>query len=855
MMTESEQETLLRSRQHEWLVTTGGDTIIPDINGRHFSRVADSSVTSKKTGLNDSPAMRVLSRHFGKALHAEDCLYVLIGSDSGELIRFLATAHPRPRGTRWIVIEPREIHDLVITKPGIDEFLDEFIQLIPLDEWEETAELLQINAYFRIDGVRLERSLGALDAVDPAYVELTAHFDNHLTARRFEAQINDVAPFIKEHALSAVNFDGSASRLKDLFQGKRCVVLAGGPSLDLHLDWLINNRHSLFIIAVSRISGRLLEVGLIPDVVTHIDPKDKMLATTRQMHDFPSSVLLVTGSHPHSGLANRWPHAHLCIGALVPWFDQTLNSNITARATGPTVTHMSVQLAGIMGFGEVIFAGLDLCHSATGHTHARGSEEASVGPTFESGVIPVDTNSGTKAWTTPVFFSGIKGMEMLAQTTPHIRLINISEQAAAINGVDYVPRTRLDLTTPAFDRTALDEVIADIRSSEKKTEWLNTLFQSANELSDELLKVGNLAQLGLESNQAFFNAMNAHRQKRHKRRMKAIDRMLAHKLPRAAKLAQLAALRAIRSTDLPHDFFELSKKQAESLGNRYYAAIQREAIDLRKTLDTMMARIETRLMEVSGNHDCHNLATRYLEYGEPERAHWPTTHRHCSQEDMSDVRAAYDSKLQAVMEEQAKTNQKSRSPRASLRLIERLFSIRDSSALESLVASLNAHELRDISTPYAHYGLGLLHELEGTLTSALESYRRALDTAAMDDDQVLLEHALLRIAAIQIGQAKPYDAVDALTLAAEINPALWQMQARLALLNNDAETGIKGLSRHLEVFPSDAEKVKQLIRLFVALKIPEGLMFCEQYLDFCSAANRLELETMLKEAKKSLDKA
>lgn len=852
MSTENQQEQLLASRQRQWLVTTGGDMIIPDINGRHFSRPPSAAAEGETIGPDNSPAMRVLDRHFRKSLHAEDCLYVLIGSDSGELIRFLATAYPQPRGTRWIVIEPRDIYDLVITKPGIEQFLDEFIQLIPFEEWEQTAELLQINAYFRIDGVRLDRSLGALDTVDPAYVELIAYFDNQLTARRFEAQINDIAPFIKEHALSAVNFDGPATKLRGLFEGKQCVVLAGGPSLDEHIEWLKSRRDGLFIIAVSRISGRLLEVGLIPDVVTHLDPKEKMLSTTRQMHDFPGSVLLVTGNHPYSGLANRWPHIHLCIGPLVPWLDTTLNAEITAHAKGPTVTHMSVQLANIMGFEEVIFAGLDLCHSESGHTHASGSDEANVGPTYESGMIPVETNRGTKAWTTPVFFSGIKGLELLAQSMPHIQFVNISEQAAAIAGVDYRPRSDIDATGQAFDRRPLDEALDEIGSSGRKADWLETLHESAESVADELLKVGNLAQLGLESNQAFFNAMNADRRARHKRRMKAIDRMFAHRLRRAAKLSQLAALRAIGSTDLPHDFFDLSRAQAESLANRYYAAIQHEALALRKTLGTMMVRIQTRLMEVSGDHDCRALAGRYLEYAEPEREHWLTAHRQCRPDDVAEVRSAYERKLQAVIDEQARINQKSRSPRASLRLIERLFSIQDTAALSNLISSLQTHEQLEISTPYAHYASGLLRELQGAPASGVESYRDALDTASLDEDQVLIEHTLVRIAFNQIGQDAPAEAVDALKIAAEINPALWQMQARLALLNNDAEAGMVALTRHLEFFPSDVDKIKQLIRLFVALEIPNGIDFCEQYLPYCDSTDRVQLETLLEEARNSL---
>ena len=51
-------------------------------------------------------------------------------------------------------------------------------------------------------------------------------------------------------------------------------MLGAGPSLDTSIGWLLERREDLFVIAVSRISGKLRRLGIRPDVVVAIDPLD-----------------------------------------------------------------------------------------------------------------------------------------------------------------------------------------------------------------------------------------------------------------------------------------------------------------------------------------------------------------------------------------------------------------------------------------------------------------------------------------------------------------------------------------------------------------------------------------------------
>lgn len=838
----------------EWLQTQQGDWILPSINARHFgSKPSDAKVPVDSE--SKSRAQSVLAEHFGDRLHQEDRLYIIIGSDSGQLLRYIREHVPLPRGSRWLVIEPSDILQTLRQNPLVDAYCDDFVQLVDFDDWQEQATMLQLSAYFRIDGVRLERSLGALDGTDPQYVELTAQLDAHLTAERFRttAELN-LAPFIEPSILSAPNFHGGIDRFDSLFPDRSAVIIAGGPSLDDQIDWLIEHRHALFVIAVSRVSGRLQEVGITPDIVVTVDPFPISLTVSRQMFDFPEQTVLMTSSHPYPGITNRWPHTLFCTGPLVPWEDSSVNDRYALPSAGPTVTHMAAQLAAHMGFSEVVFCGLDLCHTSDGRTHAAGSSEAAAGPIMDFSALPVTTNRGDWAWTTPDYFAGIRAMSAIADQSPAVRFVNPSARAAAIEGVEHIALEDIGVPATAFDRQPLDRIREDDNPDARRAQ-LDTLADSLETIEDDLEKVANLAQLGLESNQAYFNLTHPARQKRHKRRMQAIDRLFDGRFRRAARLAQQAAKRAILRTALPHDFFALERRQAEELANQYYDAIREEARRLVGTLKLARERVTTRLMEATDDVSVDELARRYLEFDEPERVRWLEANRgDATSPQVEQARSAYASFIDGLLERDRERHHRKRSPRASIRQVERQFSSRRRDALASLADSLNRHQDAETARPYAHYAQGLKHELDGELLMAAEEHAKVIEQVAdTSKDSILLEHVLLRLTHINIEANDQSTALSALQAAANINPNHWRLVARLALLENDAETGITALTRHLEHFPSDAERVKQLVRLFVALGIPDGLEFCNQYLAYCPANDRTQLESFLAEAKKAID--
>lgn len=837
------------SLRPELVQTTTGDWIFPALNGLHFN-----APTGQPPEAGQSVAQAALKQHFGRRLHQQDRLYIIIGSDSGQLIRFIQEQAPLPRGSRWVFIEPQGLADALHQSPAVAALLDDYVQLITPEQWAETAELLLLNDYFRINGVVFERSLAALDHPTPDYLELVDRFDAELTRIRYVTTANlGTAPFLGAQLANTPSFFANLVPLKGIFKGKKALILAGGPSLDDQIDWIKTHRARLFLIAVSRISARLLAADIHPDLIATVDPYPVSLTVSRQMFEFDPQTILVAGNHAYPGIVNRWPHRLLHTDRLLPWDDKPptteemapeppINPTDNLVSVGPTVTHTCVMMATYLGFSHVAFAGLDLCHSPDGQTHAQGSSEAAAGPLLDYTAVKVTTNSGQTAWTTPDYFAGIETLEGMAKhlAPQGVTLINPSAHAAVIKGVEYLPLEEIDWPEEEFDRSPLDEALA--QPSQAVVAHLTRLRTSLTEMEKDIRKIERLAQLALESNRAFFNMINPARQSLHQRRMRAIDRLMRSRLPAAEDLVKTMAHRELVATDLPHDFFALDAQQAEALAHRFYSSIQQAAKTLQPIFANIDYRIETRLMEQDRQQDPTAILARYAHSDESERTLWLAVNWQLPAEVAAAGAAHYEKKLNALIEADKKRNEDRRAPKASLRLAEMHFTQHNQTALAALERALGQHPDTEHAPPYAAYIQGLLAELNQNPLQAMQAYEQVLNQANAAHDQQLLDHCLLRVSVVSLELGDPLQANQALETAALFNPSHWALSARLATLREDYARAIESYSHYLARFPGDAIRIMQLARIFRTLDSQEGLQQCLTLIPFCQPSEQPRLQ-------------
>ncbi|OZA81019.1 MAG: hypothetical protein B7X64_03555 [Halothiobacillus sp. 39-53-45] len=830
--------------------TAAGDWIFPELNALHFAMVRPTAQPNNTQSTNH--ALQVLDAHFHQHLHSQDQLYILVGSDSGQLIAFVQSKSPLPRGSRWLFIEPEPYAEVVRQTPAIAALLDDYVHLATPETWEETANQLLINAYFRINGVVFERSLAALDHPTAAYLSLVDAVDAKLTQQRFAVVSNmGSEPFITAQLVNAVNFYHDCRTIKGLFKGKKALILAGGPSLDAQIDWIKAHRPQLFLIAVSRISARLLAVGIQPDLIATVDPYPLSLTVSRQMFDFDHRCILVASNHAYPGIVNRWPHRVLYTDMLLPWVESkpeeheeswvALNSEHNLSSAGPTVTHTCVALAAYLGFTEIAFAGLDLCHAPNGQTHASGSSETAAGPLLDFSAIKVITNLGNTAWTTPDYYGGIEAIEHLARALKPqgVRLINPSPDAVAMEGVAFTPLADLDWPREPFDRSALDAAIKSQPADHIAR--LERLELACSTMATQVKTVEVLAQMAMEANRAFFHGVNPARQKLHKRRMRAIDLLLRRDYPAAEMLVKQMAKRDILTTDLPHDFLALDAQQAEHLGLRFYASLVKATQTLHPLFERVADRLHTRLLEQKKSVSVDDLLARYIQHNEPERALWLRVNWHLDPAATTQADQMFEQTLDQLIAYDIKRNQEKREPKAGLRLAEMHFSQKNPLALETLIHALGSHPDTAYAAPYQHYLQGLQAELTQEPGQAMTYYEQVITTAEPTRDALLLEHCLLRVSAISLAAGEALQANQALDTAAQLNPNYWRLAGHLAELRGDMPHAIEALAQHVQLFPGDAPRIKQLAELFKKLGSIEGIKQCLNLLPFCPATQRDEL--------------
>ncbi|MGE4355475.1 6-hydroxymethylpterin diphosphokinase MptE-like protein [Halothiobacillus sp.] len=849
----------------ELIQTAFGDWIFPELNALHFA-APHPDAFQHGNQKSKSHALNVLSGYFNGHLHAQDRLYIIIGSDSGQLIKYVQTLDPLPRGSRWLFIEPEPYARILQQTPAISDLLDDYVHLATPETWEETANQLLIDDYFRIGGVIFERSLAAFDHPTSTYLSLVDTLDAQLTQRRYAVVANmGNEPFIAAQIANAVNFYHDCSGIKNIFEGKKAIILAGGPSLDSQIDWIKAHRQQLFLIAVSRISARLQAASIQPDMVVTVDPFPISLTVSRQMFDFDHRCILVASNHAYPGIVSRWPHRLLYTNTLLPWIEKKpedsqdswvpLNPTQNLNSVGPTVTHTCVVLAAYLGFKEIAFAGLDLCHSPEGLTHASGSSEASAGPLLDFSAIKVTTNLGHLAWTTPDYFGGIGALENLARLlgSQGVKLFNPSPNAVAIKGVAFTPLEAIDWPIVPFDRSALDTAIKS--TTAERIAHLERLKTTYRKMADDVRSVEQLAHLGIEANRAFFHGVNPKRQQMHNRRMRAIDRLLRRRYPEAESLVKAMAKRNILAADLPHDFFALDAKQAERMGFKFYASLTTAAKTLHPIFEQTLNRLETRVAELDRSLIIDEILERYIKFDEPERALWLAINWHLDPASVLKAEKIYAQNLEKQIEDNLKANQEKRHPKASLRLAEMHFSQQNNAALEALIRALANHPDEEQAGPYWNYLQGLHAELKHNPAQAMEHYEQVITTAEPERDALLLEHCLLRVSSISLLVGNHIQANQALGTAAQLNPNHWKIAGHLAELRGDMPHAIEIYIKHLQLFPGDSSLIYRLAHLFKNSGSVEGIRECLSLVDFCTPAQqeqlREKLSSMISEMTKS----
>ncbi|MCR4691019.1 MAG: DUF115 domain-containing protein [Lachnospiraceae bacterium] len=160
--------------------------------------------------------------------------------------------------------------------------------------------------------------------------------------------------------------------VRNAFQGKKAIIVAGGPSLDLNIHLLKDLPEGYIILAVGTVFRKLMAQGIRPDYVIVTDPSNPI---AHQFEGFwESDVPLLLMSTVYMGLTMRYkgPKYLLCQEGHEKAEELAATENLPLFLTGGSVTTTALDVCIRLGCSDIAFIGLDLAYT-NDRSHATGT--------------------------------------------------------------------------------------------------------------------------------------------------------------------------------------------------------------------------------------------------------------------------------------------------------------------------------------------------------------------------------------------------------------------------------------------------------------------------------------------------
>ncbi|MGE6450818.1 6-hydroxymethylpterin diphosphokinase MptE-like protein [Shewanella baltica] len=572
---------------------------LPSINRRTFESIDSKTIYDK---------------NFKNGFSNKDNLNIIIGMDSGLLANYVLEADI-PEGSKFVFIELSSVLPLLVI--DIPSNLQK--KLIITDELgiDELFSQNDIKLYFTKGQYHLFSSLSVASRHIDDYNTLFNSVESKLQKESFKNQIDSTQKlFIHAQLDNIADNHTQAKILRSTFNGKTCIIIAGGPSLDKSIDWIKENQHNLYIICASRIAGKLVSLCIKPDIVVSVDPQEISFNVSRGMFDLSDNTLLVHSYHVCPKILSQWRGKCLYMGQRLPWDDKNDKDNIAT--IGPTVTNSSVRLAIEMGFSRVLLSGVDFCYSKSGYSHASGTPEASLGPCLGHNTVWVETYEGYPAETLLQLRHAMESLEQEAKAYPEVAIINLSSSAAKVQGtictepndihLDILGGKSINNISFKNSKDDLLNVATECIKAKNDIEIIFTLVKKAKNLSKKLSLNSKLSAKKIDE-------------------INKIENLINKKHSKIASLAKFYGYLEFSSFLTTKDTETWTQSHINDMTIKYYNAFSYICEVLKILIGNAYNKIQFRLSEME-NTPLTELAVRWKKENQPGRSLiWQKMHK------------------------------------------------------------------------------------------------------------------------------------------------------------------------------------------------------------------------------------
>lgn len=793
--------------QNQW-----GEKYIEELNRNDFSAIQSAEF---------------FDRVFSFDLATENTCFVVCGSDSGLLLSWIRK-QTIGRGSHIAVIENDEVYDAVAPLyRGIlaqNEPVSQKISASPFgsqlslhkySQWQE--EVLSHPENNWLIGGSTEVLESHASSADYARIYMPMWRSIKLSVKERILQIQSK---FTNSTLTEMQFRNASDNSLSLKSSKTfgcektAVVLGGGPSIDLHLPWIEEHREQLFVIAVSRISGKLIERDFTPDLVVSVDPYDFSYEVCKPGLLW-TNVPLAHNYHVSSKLMQQWQSATFCMGKRFPWQDVTqLEGNIPA--SGPTVGHTATIIAHQLGFSQILLTGIDLCFDSSASTHASGSPETMIQSMPSLCDAQVETYAGKMAGTSIELKNYVLDLEKYgAHANRDTTVIfNLNENAARCASIPYVDFKEVTLPTK---KPELIDHIGSLKPSMTASdiEWLEKEFKRA---ALQFEKIRALCKDAKRFVEKIYTASDSVKNNNYTTKLtklrKSLDSDYTNHLQAIIYYKQLQLSRA----NTPIEFEEMTPQELVSWGQQYYDIIDSGAKDMLMYIKQHAPRTQLRLLELKPEVDIRNLMQGWREDDTPGRLfrwknhYWHTVKaedRAWVQRTIGKLRSTLNTPTDLVAEKLLSSNEDIAKTVKSLVF---LHQNQKREELESIESRLNSTQW-----PYAAikpFTMGLISQLDETAIDAIAWFQATIDicSSKLEDGSVtidsmhrLIEECLVRMTQCFLQIEDHKSALDTLGMLCEMLPSYIISYAKMLKLHGQGEFAVELLQSYTQLYPANKE--------------------------------------------------
>jgi len=753
-------------------------------------------------------------------LKRENTLYLVIGSDSGLLLPYLQKA-TLGRGSRLAVIEHDDVYPLIAdeyrgvlaTDKSTDSETVYPLTLHRVSTWCE--ELFDGTEVPWLTGGQIRVVESNASAADYSRLYMPILQSVKLAAKK---RVDELSGAMNRRAFTEMQFRNAADSVNilkssDIFGAHRtAIVLGGGPSLDMHLDWIKANREKLFIISVSRISGKLIKNEISPDLVASVDPYDISYEVSKQGILW-TDVPIIYNFHISAKLLQQWQGPCFYMGKRLPWYtEKQLVGSVSAA--GPTVGHAAAYAAAQLGFSQILLTGIDLCYTLSASTHSNDSPEQMIQKMPSLCDAKVEAYNGRFAGTSFGLEQSVGSLNKIGEEVnkDEIRMFNISAEAARCASIPYK-----DITD-----VVLPEDKPDF-STHMNTEVRMTSLDELDDLEREL----KLASYSFNQICSLCAKAKSNVSKMHAPNVGADAQKYASKLTKIRKRLEAEFpeyLNAIffdngpefTRTQVPTDFDEMTREELIVWGRHYYKLMEKGARLMMGHIEQLQARIQLRRDEQDVDINVRQLAARWREDLTPGRLlRWKKINwKRVAPEDRAWVQRAV-GKYRATLNTTSRATKEvlSRKNTDIDNVMKSLVFLHESSSLEEL-KSIEAR-LDNNVWPYIAlkpFTNALIMQLDKDNTAALAQFQKSIDACSthleesedsLHNMQRLIEECLVRMTHCYMAAEDRVSALTSLGMLAELIPSYVISYAKMLNLCGQQEFAIELLQSYIEIFPSN----------------------------------------------------